>query len=206
MARSKTNRKPPLTQRDDLVCSVCGETFAGHVATRYCPTCREAKQAEEKSPPEPPTGSEMEVEAVATTVPDRDPAYRKQIHVDPDRQRFDRRRRDPGDRSAARTKAADAIAKESPEERRRKEPLRAELAELQRKRDGHLDEAARLDQEILRLLDKIGLPAEGERLSKACFGQFDPNDFECTDLCPLRPECEVRAGRGALVADAEPTS
>lgn len=209
MARSKgeSTRKPPITQRDDLVCKVCEATFAGHVAMKYCPTCREEKEAAEKAKKaEPATGSEMDVEAKAADLPDRDPAYEKQVHVDPDRQRYDGGRRDPGDRSAARTKAADAIAKESPAERKRRDPLRTELAELQRKRDGFAEEVSQLDQQILRLLEKIGLPADGERLSKACFGRFDPHDFECTDLCPLRPECEGRVARGVGVAAAESAS
>jgi hypothetical protein len=112
-------QKPPKTHRDDLTCTVCGGNFAGHIASKYCAACKEARKKPKEPEGDPPTGSEMEVEAQAPEVPARDPGYRKKIHIDRDRERYDGRRRREGDRDGARGKAMDALSKETSEERAR---------------------------------------------------------------------------------------
>ena len=199
-------QKPPKTHRSDLVCKTCGQEFTGHVARRYCDACKQAKDAPREPAGDPATGSEMEVEAKAPPEPQHDPAYRKKIHVDPNRPRFDSgRRRGDGDSSSARSKAADAISKESAQEAKRKAPLRAKLTELQVKRDGFTAEVNSLDEEILKVLAEIGTPQADRELIKKCFGRYDPDDFECTSLCPLQPECEVKARRSPI-GEGEPVA
>lgn len=187
-------QKPPKTHRDDLTCTVCGGTFAGHIASKYCPDCKEARKREEAAEElDPPTGSEMDVEATPPDVPKRDPSYQKKIHVDPERERYDARRRRQGDRDGARGKALDALSKETTEERERKDPLRKTLAELRAEREGLTAEVNRIEGQILQVLSKLGTPQADEPPLKKCFGRFDAGDFECTSLCPVQPECEVQS-------------
>ena len=86
--------------------------------------------------------------------------------------------------------------RETAKERKRRDPLRKELADL-------VDREKRLTEEIERIRDAIGIatmrlePLPGET-TRPCFGNFDPADYDCRSICPLRPECEIATEKGRV--------
>lgn len=91
--------------------------------------------------------------------------------------------------------------RETARERKRRDPLRKELADL-------VDREKQLIEEVEHVRDAIGIatvrlePLPGET-TRMCFGKFDPSDFDCRSICPLRPECEIATEKRRPGADRE---
>ena len=186
-----TSKSKSKTTRPDLKCEKCGREFEGHIATKRCPACK-AEAAEKAKPPvEEPVGSE--VEAVMEIDPNAsasDPGYEKKVHVDPNRSRYQKPKRDASALKDAQARASERD-RETKEERERKDPIRHRIEELKEEREKVRARLVEIEEELLTSLGKLS-PGQGDTIDKKCFTRYDGADYECQALCPLRLECKER--------------
>ena len=94
--------------------------------------------------------------------------------------------------------------RETAKERKRRDPLRKELADLVDREKGLIEDLERTRDSIAIATMRLE-PLPGET-TRTCFGNFDSSDWDCRSICPLRPECELttekRPGTGREGATA----
>ncbi len=176
-----------ITTRNDLKCSKCGETFTGTISQDECPSCEEDVEIAELKKEEADLGRD-EV-AVVVDVPEGEEPnfnYRKRVKVDADGEQNIRKR---AGRKKAKKKGS-PVPTESKEQRARKRPLRAKLEELKREESELSVRLAEIRAERGKVVSDIEADPEGH--VRDCYGSFDPNDYDCASLCPLRVECRAK--------------
>ena len=129
--------------------------------------------------------------------------YTRKVSPEPKQRESDRTGPDGSDgiKTASSKPVRATTYRETAKERKRRDPLRKELADL-------VDREKGLIQDLERTRDSIAIatmrlePLPGET-TRICFGNFDLSDWDCRSICPLRPECEVTTEKRRPGADRE---